>query len=479
MIPATDGGEPPIVLPRRDLYDARYQIISEHALSDTDDSSDDAEDEELHTDGEDASEDTGRRTGTGETATDIHIDDPNDMNTDTLSLVVPHMEEGREEGPTRRESRTRVQRNADAKRVEQQRRREGLDRIQELQYIDAPSDVVPNIYEGGLKTWECSIDIVQYLSRLVSALKAPQTSPFRGRSVLEVGCGTAVPTAYILQCLLNEDPPSTGSNPTLLHVQDYNRSVLELVTLPNLLLAWCKSHNTEWVGTNSHPDSSTASLEYRSSHPEPAPSPPPDSDTMDTIKEEDEMDRDPEPTNPSDPHKPGDVDLTPSLLDAFRASLAKHSIRLCFSAGSWDTFIPRESPPTENVVGDSPYDLIITSETIYRMSNVPSLLGVLRMASATSPSSIPSTQNIRSPGFLSTLLSRSRSPATPTAVNADETAWTWSKPLVLVAAKVLYFGVGGSVDEFESMAQEQGANIVIVHETKIGVGRKILRLSWS
>lgn len=33
-----------------------------------------------------------------------------------------------------------------------------------LQYFDTPADVVPGKYEGGLKTWECSVDLVEYLN---------------------------------------------------------------------------------------------------------------------------------------------------------------------------------------------------------------------------------------------------------------------------------------------------------------------------
>jgi protein-histidine N-methyltransferase len=29
----------------------------------------------------------------------------------------------------------------------------------DLRYVEAPSDLVPGVYEGGLKTWECSIDL--------------------------------------------------------------------------------------------------------------------------------------------------------------------------------------------------------------------------------------------------------------------------------------------------------------------------------
>jgi protein-histidine N-methyltransferase len=32
-----------------------------------------------------------------------------------------------------------------------------------LRFVDAPSDLVRGVYEGGLKTWECSIDLASYL----------------------------------------------------------------------------------------------------------------------------------------------------------------------------------------------------------------------------------------------------------------------------------------------------------------------------
>jgi protein-histidine N-methyltransferase len=165
----------PIIIPHRDLYDARFQIISEGALSDEEDEENDG------------------------------------METEETpqSSTLPPLILDRRNHP------------------------------RDLEYIDAPSDVIPNIYEGGLKTWECCIDVVGYLSQL-------EGLPFRGRAVLEVGCGTAMPTAYLLQSLFNEATHSSEKR-TSIHLQDYNKSVLELVTLPNLILAWCKhaSHETQ------------------------------------------------------------------------------------------------------------------------------------------------------------------------------------------------------------------------------------------
>ena len=40
---------------------------------------------------------------------------------------------------------------------------DGLDERNKLQFFDAPSDLVPGVYEGGLKTWECCLDLVDYL----------------------------------------------------------------------------------------------------------------------------------------------------------------------------------------------------------------------------------------------------------------------------------------------------------------------------
>ena len=95
------------------------------------------------------------------------------------------------------------------------------------------SDVIKGLYEGGLKTWECSVDLAQYLSQ--------QTYP-NDLSVLEVlrpyvrhlkqlGCGSALPTSQLLLKALKD---KKSCNFTL---QDYN-DIFGLVTLPNLFLTW-------------------------------------------------------------------------------------------------------------------------------------------------------------------------------------------------------------------------------------------------
>lgn len=54
---------------------------------------------------------------------------------------------------------------------------------QALTFLDAPSDLVPGVYEGGLKTWECSLDIVDYLDSLKETCK---NQTYEGKKILEV-----------------------------------------------------------------------------------------------------------------------------------------------------------------------------------------------------------------------------------------------------------------------------------------------------
>lgn len=50
--------------------------------------------------------------------------------------------------------------------------------------------------------------------------------------------------------------------------------------------------------------------------------------------------------------------------------------------------------------------------------------------------------------------------------------------LILVAAKAMYFGVGGNVDDFRRAAEDAGAVVADVWELPTGVRRIILKLTW-
>ena len=55
----------------------------------------------------------------------------------------------------------------------------GNEKNSALEFLDAPSDLVPGVYEGGLKTWECSLDLANYLDQI-------RETDIRGKSLLEV-----------------------------------------------------------------------------------------------------------------------------------------------------------------------------------------------------------------------------------------------------------------------------------------------------
>ncbi|GCB63371.1 hypothetical protein scyTo_0009653 [Scyliorhinus torazame] len=82
--------------------------------------------------------------------------------------------------------------------------------------IASHSDLVPGVYEGGLKIWECTFDLAAYLSATV---------PLAGRRVLDLGCGAGLLGILALRRGAAE-----------VHFQDYNAAVIEGVTLPNVSL---------------------------------------------------------------------------------------------------------------------------------------------------------------------------------------------------------------------------------------------------
>lgn len=316
-------------------------------------------------------------------------------------------------------------------------------------FVDAPADLVPGTYEGGLKTWECALDLAAYLDRDVLKAQAGMAVAAAGRRVhgsrvLELGCGTAVPTLLLLDRLFaylasepgtSTGPPSSGDNNTGLrsdgsvpsatvrethiHLQDYNRSVLELVTFPNVLLAWYMS---------------PLSAAYRASAT--------DSDSdLDGNEDENEEGEESTPSSrAAHGRKPGGLTVTQGLLDAFTASLDAHKVRLCFFAGSWASL--REKLAHQG----KPYDIVPASETIYRPQSLEAFLGVLCTATAT-----------------------------PEAVTLDEVV---QPPLCLVAAKVLYFGVGGGVQGFMRAVEGENGTLRTVWEYREGVGRIIMQVEW-
>ena len=91
----------------------------------------------------------------------------------------------------------------------------------------AGTDLVPGVYEGGLKTWECSLDLIDHLHDRINGKKG-DGHWLSGTRVTELGCGTALPSTYLLSSLLAGQTPNTEG--TSFHLCDFNEQVLRLVS---------------------------------------------------------------------------------------------------------------------------------------------------------------------------------------------------------------------------------------------------------
>lgn len=78
------------------------------------------------------------------------------------------------------------------------------------------SDLIPGVYEGGLKIWEGSCDLLNYL--------CTGNIELDGVRVLELGCGAGLPGILALL-----------RGASCVTFQDYNPGVVHLFTIPNLL----------------------------------------------------------------------------------------------------------------------------------------------------------------------------------------------------------------------------------------------------
>ncbi|XP_067624861.1 histidine protein methyltransferase 1 homolog isoform X2 [Eurosta solidaginis] len=101
------------------------------------------------------------------------------------------------------------------------------------------SDLIPGVYEGGAKIWECTDDVLQYLATNF------KSQEWRGKRFLDLGCGVGLLGIYVYNC---------GGT---VHFQDYNRDVLTQITIPNVLL------NLAAVKSVGDVEDSTESPEYK------------------------------------------------------------------------------------------------------------------------------------------------------------------------------------------------------------------------
>jgi predicted nicotinamide N-methyase len=106
------------------------------------------------------------------------------------------------------------------------------------------SDLIPGQYEGGFKLWEGSIDLAQFAAQTLfppppSSSHSTTTRP----RVMELGCGHGLPglVALLSGCEV--------------HFQDYNKEVLQQLTIPNAATNWqlqCTTTTTTTTGNNNN-----------------------------------------------------------------------------------------------------------------------------------------------------------------------------------------------------------------------------------
>ncbi|KAI0117330.1 hypothetical protein F4814DRAFT_415930 [Daldinia grandis] len=251
-------------------------------------------------------------------------------------------------------------------------------------------DVKTGVYEGGFKSWESSVDLVKVLSLSKSFLSDTDTVP----RLIELGCGTALPSLALFQWSLSLRAPEKSSALSIV-LADYNPTVLQLVTLPNFVLSWAL-----------HQRAGSALLESAFS-------------------------------------LEGELDLTPEVLKAFDEFLTAREISLSFFSGAWSTeFIDLLNSDKTSKIGNKSAQrtIILGAETIYS----PFALNAF-------------AQTVFS------LLKEEKAQG-----NAAE---------ALVGAKKLYFGVGGSLDDFATKTREMGANVEELREETEGVRRGVVRCS--
>jgi protein-histidine N-methyltransferase len=269
-------------------------------------------------------------------------------------------------------------------------------------------DLKPNFYEGGFKTWECALD----LARLVLATDQEEDD---GVHVIELGCGTAVPTLALFARLLSLPEGSTQKGGAFrFTLADYNSTVLRMVTLPNLLLTW-------WLNTT----------------------------TTTTISQGDDNGGGGS-TEEAQKSDEGELDIDSELINAFQTDLAIRGITIEFISGGWSPhFVDLVFGDHHDVqVSSTGSTLVLASETIYAPSSLDTFSQTLVQ-----------------------LLRRAR-------------ARSSGKTKSLVAAKKVYFGVGGGIDEFLHVLRQQplqGNEQLDTREssqvTSEGVGRIILEVS--
>lgn len=141
----------------------------------------------------------------------------------------------------------------------------------------------------------------------------------------------------------------------------------------------------------------------------------------------------------------GELEITEQVVDSFKSFLTTAGIHVSFISGGWSPelveliYSSSASLPSGTDDGGAPQTLIMGAETIY------------------SPFALSS--------FTDTLLS---------ILHREREAGPTRQATAIIAAKRLYFGVGGSLDDFVDKMRNLGAGVSMVREETEGVRRGVV-----
>jgi protein-histidine N-methyltransferase len=151
----------------------------------------------------------------------------------------------------------------------------------------------------------------------------------------------------------------------------------------------------------------------------------------------------------------GELALSPSLIESFLNSLHHFGVRISFFSGAWSTefmdLIQLRMGLNVTIEADT--------ENMNRDLNTKGLL-IVGAETIYSPSALESFANI----LMSILQSGSKVEK--------------KMRRALVAAKRVYFGVGGSMQDFCTMVQEKGGVYNNIREEDVGVRRTVIEV-WG
>lgn len=118
-----------------------------------------------------------------------------------------------------------------------------------LESVAQNTDLITGVYEGGLKIWECTYDLLEYVD--------DEGLTCSDKRVLDLGCGAGLLGILALK-----------RGASKVHFQDYNSTVIEQLTIPNVSLN-CEESDEEDEGKKvESPPCKRRTLD--SSHPSPA-----------------------------------------------------------------------------------------------------------------------------------------------------------------------------------------------------------------